>query len=253
MVLERDLNPYQDMSLRVPFYITSSYRESIGVKGVSMKINPENVSFRQNKRITRQDTQGGAVFFHWTNMFGRNNDILELDFSGQTGNINMKTGMRRKGGLALSKGAQRLAYFLEGKIDELSRDKDPVGLQAVGDHIDMGGAAKILNFWNLYSLTREPMVDPRTGAPIYYYINYNSTLLGNTYITFIGHFNRVLEFSDSADSPFSKNYSFGFTAISSIPSMDYIYTAVLQNISQELIVHGGTPTTGKEVLKRFGH
>ena len=251
MVLERDLNPYKDASLRVPFYLTSSYRRALGINGVSMKVNPENVSFKQTKRMTRRDTQGGAVFFHWTNTFGRNNDLLELEFSGQTGNINIQTGARRKGGLALSRQAQRLSYFLEGKIEDLSRDKDPIGLQMVGEHLDMGGAAKLLNFWNLYSLTREPVVDPNTGAPIYYYISYNSTILGNTYITFMGHFNRVLDFTDNSSNPFSKNYSFGFTAISSMPPMDTIYSSIVQNISQELIVSGGTPTSASDVLDRF--
>ena len=55
--LERALNPYESVSLRVPFFLTSSYRLKLGIPGVSMTVNPNMVSFRASKRITKKDTQ----------------------------------------------------------------------------------------------------------------------------------------------------------------------------------------------------
>ena len=213
--LGRLLNPYETSYLRVPFYLTSSYRKQLSVPGVSMLINPNNVSFRTAKRITRRDTQGGAVFTHWTNRMGRNNDILEVDFNGQTGNMNMNRGAYRKGSWTneASSRINRGVDWINQKMAETLNKRQDNGLQLT-TNLNMAGTSKLIAFQNLYSLTREPVVDPRTKEPIYYYIMYSSPVFGNTTVTLIGHFNRVLDFTDSAEpSPFSAQYSFGFTAV----------------------------------------
>lgn len=231
-VLERALNPYDDKQLRVPFYMTSSYRKRLKVRGVSMLVNPSSVSFRQSKRVTRKDTQGGSIFYHWSNRLGRDNDILEMNFSGSTGNINIRSGTIQQGVFALlPEGSGPLPWLnnqASGAV--MANDDDPATVKLRGNDYSVSGAAKLTNFWNLYSLTREPVVDPKTGAPVYYYITYSSPMFGNTFVTFIGHFNNVMEFTDDANQPFNKQYSFGFTALASTPSMDYIYTTLTENL-----------------------
>jgi len=234
-VLERAFNPYEDKVLRVPFYLTSSYRKRLKVPGVSMLMNPTNVGFKQAKRITTQDTQGGKVIFHWSNAVGRNNDLLELEFSGRTGNINLQNGTIFNGiyGMFSTQIQDKGPIEWINNLSKSARDvseSDPAAVQIQGSGYSSSGASKLANFWNLYSLTREPVVDPKTGAPVYYYITYSSPLLGNTFITFIGHFTRVMDFTDDAAEPFSKNYTFGFTVLASIPSMDYLYTTLTENL-----------------------
>lgn len=55
---------------------------------ISMMINPNSVKWHQPKRFTKRDTMNGSTFFHFTDDNGCNNDILDLQFSGSTGNIN---------------------------------------------------------------------------------------------------------------------------------------------------------------------
>lgn len=237
--LERMLNPYESLSFRVPFYMTSTWRQSIGAPGVKMLMNPTTVAFRQAKRISKRDTQQGSVFFHWTNSLGRNNDIMEVDFQGMTGNINLNRGAYRKGGWVdtatayINKGSD----WVNEKLGDASQalDSAVTGVEPAGVNKDLAGASKLAAFWNLYQLTREPVLDPRTGAPVYYYIQYTSPAFGNMVMTLIGHFNKVLDFTDDAANPFNKNYSFGFTATGTMPSMDYIYTEMLQSLSKEFL------------------
>jgi hypothetical protein len=235
-VLEKSFSAQSNKSLRVPFYMTSSYRKDHNIPGVSMLMNPQSVSFNQTKRITRKDTQEGTIFYHWTNRSGRNNDILTLDFTGQTGNINIRTGSISKGIL----GAVQSSLGAEsGPIDWLNNladrhtnvDSTNLGVKLRGNDYTAAGVSKLVNFLNLYSLTREPMIDVTTGKPVIYYISYSSPLFGNTFVTFKGHFNGVMSITDSADKPFSIDYSFSFSALSSNPPMDDIYTTVAQNLS----------------------
>jgi len=232
MVLEKAFNPYDDKSIRVPFYLTSSYRKRLGVPGVSMVVNPSSVSFRQAKRTTQRDTQGGKVYYHWANQLGRNNDVLEMDFVGTTGNLNLQNGTiatTAVGGNNIFGGA---TDWLNEKAAATTdaQDDNPASVRLQGSGYSVSSAKKLANFMNLYSLTREPMTDPKTGAPVLYYIAYSSPLFGNTFVNFIGHFNRVMDITDDASDPFRKSYSFGFTAIASTPSMDYVYSTVVNNL-----------------------
>jgi hypothetical protein len=209
-VLDRILNPYEDISYRVPFMFTSDLRSQKNVPPVRMKVNPQSVTFSQSKRITRRDTQSGAVFFHWTNAKGSNNDVINIAFSGQTGNINLRTGAKRANALS-----SELAQFQDW-VKSVTKQE---GLEIA----TISGAAHLMSFWNLYALTREPMFDPVSGQPNQFHVMYSSPILGNAMVDFVGHFDRVLEFSDEAAEPFNKSYNFSFVASASIPSMDDIY------------------------------
>lgn len=237
--LARMLNPYESLSLRVPFYMTSTWRQELGVPGVKMLMNPTTVSFRQAKRITKRDTQQGSIFFHWTNTYGRNNDIMEVDFQGMTGNINLSRGSYRKGGFMDTAAAyiNKGSDWINEKLGDASQALDSAltGVQPTGVNKNLAGPSKLVAFWNLYQLTREPVINPRTGAPIYYYIQYSSTIFGNMIMTLVGHFSNVLNFVDDSSNPFNKQYNFGFTVTGTMPSMDYIYTHILQNLSKEFL------------------
>lgn len=233
-VIEKSFNPYEDKQLRVPFYLTSTYRQRLGVSGVSMLINPSTISFSQEKRITKKYTQSGAVYYHWANKTGRNNDVLELAFTGQTGNMSIRLGTTMRGFWSNyqknNAGGGPLGW-LNNRSEELTKLGD-TNLATVlqGSDYATSGAAKLASFWNLYALSREPVVDPKTGAPVYYYVSYSSPLMGNTFVTFIGHFSRVLDFSEDAGNPYNAQYSFGFTVLSSIPSMDNLYPTLVNNL-----------------------
>jgi hypothetical protein len=235
----RAITPFHDKSLRVPFYITNSYRQRYGKKGLSMLMNPTNVAFSQTKRITKKDTQEGSTFLHWTNHLGRNNDILTMNFQGMTGNINIRTGGQFKTGFGdkAAGAANEFSDWLDSKLSENSgaTESGLLAVQPANLTKNAAGAARVAAFWNLYSLTREPVLDPTYGIPNYSYISYSSPLFGNSFVTFIGHFNQVLEFSDVADEPFNKRWSFGFTAIDSQPKQDDLFAAVLNNLSQAML------------------
>jgi len=220
-ILDRILNPYEDVEYRVPFIFTSDQRIKNGISPVRMKVNPETVTFTQNKRISRKDTQSGAVFYHWTNAKGRNNDVINISFTGSTGNINIRQGAQRNSKFA--------SEFLKKSRDYLKTLTKQEGL----DVSNMAGASKLVNFWNLYSLTTEPVIDPFAGYNNRFYFMYTSPLLGNAMVQFVGHFDRVLEFTDDASNPFSKTYSFSFVATETIPTMDEIFRYVSMALGSE--------------------
>jgi len=236
-LLERTLSPYDDRSLRVPFYLTSTDREINGKSGVSMLMNPTQVTFRQTKRITVRDTQGGKVYVHWTNSKGRNNDVLEMEFSGQTGNINLRSSTAQSGISNFVKdktGRDPLKWFNNLAKESSQNDLNSLGVAIEGNSYAASGAAKLANFHNLYSLTREPVINS-DGYPIRYYICYSSPLFGSTFVNFIGHFTRVLDFTDDANNPFNKFYSFGFTVLDSYPPLDELYGEITQNLSRDYL------------------
>lgn len=238
--LSRMLNPYEDKDLRVPFYMYSDYRMINGITGVTMQMNPQNVDFKQGKRINRKDTQGGAIFFHWTDDRGKNNDIIEIEFSGQTGNINLGRGayFQSEWGARLTQATDWINDKLMGSYSENTPDSQRAATPVTKN---VAGAAKLLGLWDLHNLTSEPVRDTRTGRPLFSHISYTSPMMANSIITFSGHFNRVLDINDNANDPFSKRYSFGFTALSSDPPLDELYQVISQQLSWDLLNDIGRP------------
>lgn len=149
---------------------------------ISMAINPKSVTFDQDKRWTKKDTRNGSVYFHFTNSKGQNNDILTISFSGNTGNLDLR-----------------------GDLAQPETERT--------------GALLKLKVWhNLYLLTREPILLSDNTVNVFS-IEYTSQLLPVP-ITFRGFFNKVLDFSESADKPNSRDYSFDFTVTSTEPDLD---------------------------------
>jgi len=103
---------------------------------VSCELNPNSIEFDQPKRYTRQDTQRGTVFYHFTNDKGQNNDLLTIRMQGNTGNLSLR-----------------------GRTPE-----------------DRARSVRRLDVWhNLYQLTREAML-LSDGSPNVFTIDYASAL-----------------------------------------------------------------------------
>jgi hypothetical protein len=189
---------------------------------VSMAINPNSVRFSQPKRWTKKDTREGSVFFHFTNNQGQNNDILTLEFAGNTGNID------RRGSLATP---QRDPFALKSGT---AVDRDLRAEQ------DTGALHKILTWHNLYLLTREPML-LEDGSENKFTISYISTLFPYALI-FTGFYNTVLEFEENARKPNSRDYSFGFTVTEVSPPLDEALGMVASVLQDAELAASGTGT-----------
>lgn len=159
---------------------------------IEMAVNPDSISFRQPKRITKRDTQEGSIFHHFTNSKGENNDILTLDFSGNTGNID------RRGDI--NTGSDSLFNTQNG--------------------FNTGANKKLAIWQNLWQLTREAIL-LEDNVRNEFLIIYSSTSIP-IQISLIGHWSNVLEFSDTAGKPFSRDYSMSFTVESITPPLDEI-------------------------------
>ncbi len=163
------------------------------LSAIQMAINPNSISWKQPKRITKRDTQEGSIFFHFTNSKGQNNDILTMDFRGNTGNLD------RVGDLSTTIGG--------GGI-----------LGATGQ--STGSKDKLLIWHNLWNLTREQiLLDDNTINE--FLITYTSPAIP-VEIMLIGFFSNVLEWTDVAEKPNSKDYSFSFTVQKIVPDIDDI-------------------------------
>jgi hypothetical protein len=161
----------------------------LGMPIIEMAVNPHAIKWSQNKRITKRDTMNGSVFFHFTNDDDQNNDILSVSFTGRTGNINT-----------------------QGSII---------------DAFSTGSSLKLRIWHELYNLTREPLLLsqknagqglPR-GLKNEFFITYRSVLIP-VQITLIGHFSKVLEFTEVADDPYNREYNLTFTVINTSPRLD---------------------------------
>lgn len=216
---------------RIPMILTCSMWVDQGLPSIALRVNPHNVSFKQNKRVTKRNTQGGTVYMHWSDEYGQNNDVLEMQFRGRTGNINLRRNPDAKkadglGGLP-AQGLQALANWLTGASPENA------------DQYKNQGGAKLFTWSRLYQLTRMPMIDRSTGKKNIFYIVYRSPLFPRP-VVFTGFFNNVLDFSETAENPFLVEWSFTFVAQSTMPDLDTLseyIVAVLtspQRVSAEI-------------------
>lgn len=156
---------------------------------ISMAVNPQTISWSQPKRFTKRDTMDGSTFFHFTDENDQNNDILTMSFTGKTGNIN-------------------------------------TGVNFV-DMIKTNANLRLRTWHELYNLSREPMLlnSKNTNQSMprsmrnEFYISYRSQLFP-VQITLIGFFDKVLDFTESADDPNNRDYSFGFVVTRTSPTLD---------------------------------
>lgn len=197
---------------RVPIVWHSVLRRRRDVSPLQMQINPNQVQFRQAKRTQKQDTIGGATYFHFTNEKGQNNDILQIQLTGTTGNIDPRA--------------------LQKQI-EISRDslKGQSTASGSGEHsefgpLDMtldrtGARDKLLAWLSFYQLTMEPILDLEGGVINHVDMAYTSALFPKQ-ILLQGFFGTVIQFSELGTEPFQRQWSVPFTVEKTEPPLDEI-------------------------------
>lgn len=211
---------------RIPMLLTCSMWIEAWLPHIALRVNPHNVTFKQSKRVTKRNTQGGTVYMHWADENGQNNDVLEMQFRGRTGNINLRKDPTANKTI-FGQAAQDLANWLSGSSPENS------------DKYKNQGGAKLFTWSRLYQLTRMPMIDPRTKRKNLFYIIYRSPLFPRP-IQLIGFFNNVLDFGETAENPYLVEWSFNFIVQDTEPDLDALsdhLVSVLTNkksVSEEI-------------------
>tara|TARA_R110002110_G_scaffold16569_38_gene71746 strand:- start:2793 stop:3521 length:729 start_codon:yes stop_codon:yes gene_type:complete len=162
--------------------LTAAVAAGTYLTNIEMLINPSSIQWTQPKRVVPVNTQGGTVFFHFGDKDGRDNDILTLAFTGSTGNIDPRA------------------------TDTLSNQK-------------------WLIWHNLYQLSREPIA-LADGTENIITIDYSSSLFpgesGGDILSLYGYFENVMSFTETADKPNSRDYSFSFKVIKTEPDLNSI-------------------------------
>lgn len=185
---------------------------------IAMSVNPHTIKWSQNKRIVKRDTMEGSTYFHFTNSVDQNNDILQVSFNGRTGNINTSVN------------------FLDALVT---------------------GANLKLRIWHeLYSLSREGiLLNPANtgvttiprGIPNEFFITYRSVLMP-IQIVLIGFFQQVLDFTETAEDPNNRDYSFTFTVTDTRPKLDELVGLM----SSRLTTIGAAESLGSQITALGG-
>lgn len=175
--------------------LTSQYGE---LPIIEMAVNPNSITWRQPKRITKRDTQNGSIFFHFTNSKRQNNDILTLDFRGNT-----------------------------GIIDQRSDIESASSVISTSSGVRTGANKRALLWHNLWALTREEIL-LEDNIINEFMITYQSVIIP-IQIMLIGFFSNVMDWTDSADKPFSRDYNMSFTVQEVIPPLEEL-TQSLQTV-----------------------
>lgn len=155
---------------------------------IRMSINPRSIKWNQAKRITKKDTITGSTYQHFLNPSAQNNDILNLEFAGTTGNIH-----------------------LDGATDNITNN-----------------FTKLKAFHSLYNLTREAMIYQDSNGVWQknrFYIILE-TVLFPMGIRFTGFFSQVMSFEENAEDPFKRDYSFTFVVEDTSPSLDSLESVI---------------------------
>lgn len=200
-VLQSTLTAGPDNHSRVPLIWQSDLNARLERAPLKMVINPQNVQFQQTKRIQKQDTIGGTTYFHFSNARGQNNDILMLSLSGTTGNIDPRAFQRQ------------------------------IGISKAFDiNLDRTGAKDHLLAWlRFYEMTLAPIVDLELGVPNLVTLTYASALFPKQ-IKFRGFFQNVLQFSETSQEPFQRQWNVQFVVQSTDPHLDEIVSFVSRYI-----------------------
>lgn len=164
---------------------------------VQTLVNPKSISWNQAKRITSKDVRNGKVYFHFTDERGQDNDILELELRGVTGNIDLRA------------------------------DNFPVaGTQ------DVGARRKLSIFQNLYTLTREPrLIPPNIVNEMS--IRYVTKAFPSG-IDFFGFYSQVLQFQEVAEKPNSVEWTLRFTVQRTEPDLNDIVAETIALQEQQV-------------------
>lgn len=194
---------------RIPLIFTCSSWAEKGIPAIALRINPHSIAFKQAKRITKRNTQGGTVYMHWSDDNGQNNDILELQFRGKTGNINLRKDVVRELS-GLGSALRDAANWLGGLAHGGDAEPQP-----------NAGPQKLMTWVRLYVLTRTAMIDVATKKKNVFYVVYRSPLFPRP-VLFYGFFNNVLDFSETAEQPYLPEWSFSFIVQGTYPDLNML-------------------------------
>jgi len=213
--------------------LTSSRRIALGLPPVQMAINANQVKHARAKRFTKADTLEGSTFMHYLDKNGRNNDLLKLDFRGNTGNIDLR-------GSAVS----------EAEIEAATGILGPRGTAAdaaTARTIDTGAFFKLLTFHQLRQLSLEalvfvPGIDNASTTPVptavaaenEFMIQYLSPIYPSN-ILITGIFDQAVSFTEDAEDPNSVDYEFGFWVQSVYPDEDEFISLLETSSAQSLL------------------
>jgi hypothetical protein len=207
---------------------------------INMAVNPQSITWSQDKRIVKRDTMNGSTFFHFTDDASQNNDILKLSFSGKTGNINVNAASSIPNSLLTNQGGPlvRITTDKGGPLlvnSPTTGPEDLVGaIKAIAydqiNNMKSANGLKLRIWHELYNLSREAVIlNPAntgiktvpTGLKNEFFISYRTALFP-TAIVFSGFFDKVLDFTESAQDPFNRDFGFSFTVTGASPSLDSI-------------------------------
>jgi hypothetical protein len=201
---------------RVGFYFVSD-KQMANSKGVYMAVNPQSVAFSQSKRFTKVDTMNGSTFTHFMDESLRDLDVLKLQFTGSTGNINLQSFNKPKPVStwgAYNNPFANANFQSAAAYNSLAGNREPAPEKELHDKQNLN---KLLQWQKLYALTREE----RTYKDEFgqykinnFYVVYSSPRFPIR-VTLTGFFDTVMSFTDSADAPFNGAYSFSFIATDS--------------------------------------
>jgi hypothetical protein len=107
----------------------------------------------------------------------------------------------------------------------------------------VAGDIKLRMWHELYALTRERILLDG-GVKNEFFISYR-TVLFPIPITFIGFFNNVLEFTETAHAPLAREYSFTFTVTNTSPSLDVVVDKINSALSLTSAVSAARQIIGK--------
>jgi hypothetical protein len=161
-----DISVYADPVITTADSV-SPQQSSLPVDQVVMYVNPNTITWKQEKRYSETKVRDGTRFQHFENAARENNDVLRLSFNGSTGNIDLRS---------------------------------------------PGGLDKLKSFYSLYLMSREPEFLPG-GAVNTISLTYASKLFPEPFIL-EGFFDSVVNFSETAGKPHSRDYSFDFVVTS---------------------------------------
>jgi hypothetical protein len=163
---------------------------------VPLPINPLSIAFSGEKRITKQDTRDGSVYWHFSDERGRDDDVLVLTFRINTGTLDRR-------GIA---------------------NED-------GEMTDENGAlGNLLAFHNLRVMASEPNLLPDHTQNVIR-IAYVSPLFPQM-LDLSGFFLTRPEFTEEGTSPHDREYTFQFAVTDMDPPIDLYLEGLFAVLSE---------------------
>lgn len=211
---------------------STTYQLYRGNSPVQMMLNPTSVRWSRAKRLVKNDTLDGSVFTHFLDRNGRNNDLIKLEFSGNTGNIDLRGSLVSEDDLAAAAG------FLGARGTAADR--------ALADQIDTGALRKLITFHKLRQMSEEPVIftvqsleDTESTEVVSaqtsneFLIQYVSPLFPSN-ILISGIYASPVQFEESGENPNSVDYTFDFWVKEITPDTD-MFLSLLESATAEAL------------------